>query len=317
MSGTSRQALSPAPTGRGRGGPDDGKGGANQGAPAGFFLNPAAALVLLLSLFPFLFSLGMTFTNWNLLFPEIDFRGLENWRRLFGDETLTRAVRNTLFFTIMATLIEYALGLTLALSVLRIKRGQRFFRLIFLLPMMISPAAVGYVIGRMLFSETQGPINNILFRIGLPHIPWTSNPAVAPWTIVFADVWQWTSFMFILLLAGLQSLPEEPFEAARVDGANAWQVFTQITVPLLAPVTVTAILIRSLELFKLIDLVRVITAGGPGTATQTVTLYVYDLALNRGDMAYGAAVAYALLIIVTLYALVYLALTRRTVANAT
>lgn len=292
-------------------------GGTNRGAPAGFFLNPAAALVLLLSLFPFLFSLGMTFTNWNLLFPEIGFRGLENWRRLFDDPTLARAVRNTLFFTAVATVIEYTIGLTLALSVLRIKRGQRLFRLIFLLPMMISPAAVGYVIGRMLFSETQGPINNILFRLGLPHVPWTSNPGVAPWTIVIADVWQWTSFMFILLLAGLQSLPEEPFEAARVDGANAWQVFTQITFPLLAPVTVTAVLIRSLELFKLIDLVRVITAGGPGTATQTVTLYVYDLALTRGDMAYGAAVAYALLIIVTLYALVYLALTRRAVARAT
>jgi multiple sugar transport system permease protein len=123
--------------------------------------------------------------------------------------------------------------------------------------------------------------------------------------------------MFVLLLAGLQSLPEEPFEAARVDGANALQIFTQITFPLLVPVTVTAILIRSLELFKLIDLVRVITAGGPGTATQTVTLYVYDLALTRGDMAYGAAVAYALLILVVIFATVYLWLTRRAVESAT
>jgi len=288
-------------------------GTAIKGAPAGFFLNPAAILVLMLSLFPFLFSLGMTFTNWNLLYPGVDFRALENWRRLFDDETLGRAVRNTVFFTTAATILEYVLGLMLAILVLQIKRGQRFFRLIFLLPMMISPAAVGYVIGRMLFSETQGPINNILFRLGLPYVPWTSNPGVAPWTIVVADVWQWTSFMFVLLLAGLQSLPGEPFEAARVDGASNWQIFTQITFPLLVPVTVTAVLIRSLELFKLIDLVRVITAGGPGTATQTVTLYVYDLALTRGDMGYGATVAYALLIIVILYATFYLWLTRRAV----
>jgi len=292
-------------------------GGAIKGAPAGFFMNPAAILVLMLSIFPFLFSLGMTFTNWNLLYPDVSFRGLDNWRRLFSDETLSRAIRNTFFFTVAGTILEYALGLLLAISVLQIKRWQRFFRVIFLLPMMISPAAVGYVIGRMLFSETQGPINNILFRLGVPFVPWTSNPGMAPWTIVIADVWQWTSFMFVLLLAGLQSLPEEPFEAARVDGANTLQIFTQITFPLLVPVTVTAILIRSLELFKLIDLVRVITAGGPGTATQTVTLYVYDLALTRGDMAYGAAVAYALLILVVIFATVYIWLTRRAVESAT
>jgi multiple sugar transport system permease protein len=288
-----------------------------KGAPAGFFLNPAAILVLMLSLFPFVFSLAMTFTNWNLLYPGVSFTGLENWRRLFDDATLTRAIQNTLFFTVAATILEYGLGLFLALMVLQIRRGQRFFRVVFLLPMMISPAAVGYVIGRMLFSETQGPINNILFRLGLPYVPWISNPDVAPWTIVIADVWQWTSFMFVLLLAGLQSLPNEPFEAARVDGANTWQIFTQITFPLLIPVTVTAVLIRSLELFKLIDLVRIITAGGPGTATQTVTLYVYDLALTRGDMSYGATVAYALLILVIIFATIYLVLTRRAVARAT
>lgn len=292
-------------------------GTAIKGAPAGFFLNPAAILVLLLSIFPFFFSLAMTFTNWNLLYPDIHFYGLENWRRLLGDETLSRSIRNTLFFTVFATLLEYGLGLMLAMLVLQVRRGQRFFRVIYLLPMMISPAAVGYVIGRMLFSETQGPINNLLFRMGLPFVPWTSNPAIAPWTIVFADVWQWTSFMFVLLLAGLQSLPDEAFEAARVDGATAWQIFRQITFPLLLPVTVTAVLIRSLELFKLIDLVRVITAGGPGTATQTVTLYVYDLALTRGDMGYGATVAYALLILVILFATVYLLLTRRALARVT
>jgi multiple sugar transport system permease protein len=295
----------------------DGYGAATAHAPAGFFLNPAAIIVVVLSIFPFILSLGMTFTNWNLLYPGVAFRGLANWARLFGDATFQRAVVNTLFFTVAATAIEYVIGFALALFVLQIERGQRVFRLIFLIPMMISPAAVGYVVGRMLFSETQGPINDILFRLGVSPVPWTSNPAVAPWTIVIADVWQWTSFMFVLLLAGLQSLPSEPFEAARIDGASGWKLFAQITFPLMIPVSVTAALIRSLELFKLIDLVRVMTGGGPGTATQTVTLYVYDLALNRGDMGYGATVAYALLIIVVLYALIYLALTRRAVANAT
>lgn len=286
-----------------------------KGAPAGFFLNPAAILVLLLSVFPFVFSLGMTLTNWNLLYPGVQFIGLENWARLFDDDTLRVAFRNTIFFTVTATIIEYALGLFLALMVLQVSVGQRFFRVLFLLPMMISPAAVGYIIGRMLFSETQGPVNFLLHKVGLPFVPWISNPQVAPWTIVLTDVWQWTSFMFILLLAGLQALPTEPFEAARVDGASRWQMFWQITFPLLLPVSVTAVLIRSLELFKLIDLVRVITAGGPGTATQTVTLYVYDLALTRGDMGYGATVSYALLILVIVVATLYLNGTRRAVQN--
>lgn len=286
-------------------------------APAGWFLNPAAILVLLLSVFPFVFSLGMTLTNWNLLYPGVQFIGLSNWARLFDDSTLVQAFRNTIFFTITATAIEYALGLFLALMVLQIGRGQAFFRVLFLIPMMISPAAVGYVVGRMLFSETQGPVNFLMHKAGLPFVAWISNPQIAPWTIVLTDVWQWTSFMFILLLAGLQALPIEPFEAARVDGATPWQIFWQITFPLLAPVTVTAVLIRSLELFKLIDLVRVITAGGPGTATQTVTLYVYDLALVRGDMGYGATVSYALLALVIIVATLYLKGTRRIVSNAT
>jgi len=283
---------------------------------AGFFVNPAAIVVVLLSIFPFVLSLAMTFSNWNLLYTGAQFIGLDNWQRLLGDATFRRSVTNTLWMTAAGTVIQYAIGLGLALSVLRIRRGQRFFRLVFLLPMMISPAAVGYIIGRMQFSETQGPINDILRHLELGAVPWISNPAMAPWTIVIADVWQWTSFMFVLLLAGLQSLPEEPFEAAQVDGASSWQIFVQLTLPMLMPVTVTAVLIRSLELFKLIDLVRVITAGGPGTATQTVTLYVYDLALNRGDMGYGATVAYALLILVTIYALIYLGVTRRSVENA-
>lgn len=286
--------------------------GRDSGA-AGFFLGPAAILVLLLSLFPFIFSLATTFTNWNLLYNNFQLQGFSNWNRLLSDDTFRQAARNTVMITVVGTAIEYILGLALALLVLQVGRGQKLFRLVFLLPMMISPAAVGYIVGRMMFDEQQGPINDLLFRLGLPTVPWLSSTAVAPWTIIITDVWQWTSFTFILLLAGLQSLPHEPYEAARVDGASPWQVFTKITFPLLAPVTVTVILIRSLELFKLVDIVRVMTGGGPGNATETATLYVYDTALQYGDMGYGSTIAYALLIMVILYATIYLLVTRRAV----
>ena len=238
-------------------------GTAIKGAPAGLFLNPAAILVLLLSIFPFFFSLAMTFTNWNLLYPTSISMGLENWRRMLGDETLARSVRNTLFFTVAATLLEYGLGLMLAMLVLQIKRGQRFFRVVYLLPMMISPAAVGYIIGRMLFSETQGPINNILFRLGLPYVPWTSNPASPRGrssSPMSGSGRRSCSSCFWPACSRCQTSHSRRLGlTARADGRSS----PQITFPLLLPVTVTAVLIRSLELFKLIDLVRVITAGGP------------------------------------------------------
>jgi multiple sugar transport system permease protein len=221
------------------------------------------------------------------------------------------------FMTVVGTALQYVLGLALALLVLQIRWGQVAFRVLFLLPVMISPVAVGYVIGRMLFSETQGPVNDLLVRLGLSSVPWLSDPGMAPWTIILTDTWQWTSLMFILLLAGLQAIPNDVYEAAKVDGAKAWQVFFHITFPLLAPVTVTAILIRSLELFKLVDIVRVMTGGGPGNATETATLVVYKLALENGDVAYGSTVGFALLITMIIFSLIYLAVTRSFVRRAT
>lgn len=280
------------------------------------FLTPTVAFILLLSIFPLAFSLGMTFTNWNLLFAKIEFSGIENWQRLIGDPIFLLTVKNTLFILVPAVILQYVLGLGLAMLILQIKRGQGFFRTVFLLPMMISPVAVGFIIGQMVLSETQGPVSEILKTLGVGHIGWISNPSLAPWTIVLADTWQWSAFTFVFMLAGLQAIPQEPLEAAKVDGATSWQVFREITFPLLMPVTVTVVLIRSLELFKMFDLVRVITGGGPGNATQTVTLFVYDTALRRGDVSYGATIGYALLIIITIFSIVYLALTRTAVDRA-
>jgi multiple sugar transport system permease protein len=281
------------------------------------FMRPAVAFILLLSIFPLIFSLAMTFTNWNLLYGAPQFYGLGNWKRLFSDDVFWVAAKNTVFITVVGTALQYALGLALALLVLRIRRGQAFFRVLFLLPIMISPVAVGYIIGRMLFNETQGPINDLLVNLGLPSVEWLSDPNMAPWTIILTDTWQWTSLMFILLLAGLQAIPSDVYDAAKVDGANSWQVFVHVTFPLLAPVTVTAILIRSLELFKLVDIVRVVTGGGPGDATETATLVVYKLALENGDVAYGSTVGYALLITMIVFSLIYLAVTRPFVRRAT
>jgi multiple sugar transport system permease protein len=211
----------------------------------------------------------------------------------------------------------YLLGLVVALALNNCLAGRRFFRVFFLMPVMISPVAVSVVIGRMLFNESVGPINDILWRLGLPTVSWITDPITAMVTLVVIDAWQHSAFMILMLTAGLQSLPQDPYEAARVDGASEWQIFRHITLPLLAPISVTAILLRALDGFKVVDIVKVVTGGGPGQATETVTLAVYDLAVKGGDIAYGAAAAYALLLMMAIAAAAVLVLTRRWVTAAT
>jgi len=171
--------------------------------------------------------------------------------------------------------------------------------------MVLTPAVVGYV-GRMLFNESMGPINDIIHHLGGPVIPWVSNSKMALPSLILLDTWEWVPFMTIVLLAGLQSLPPEVFECARVDGANEWDIFRHITLPMLAPVSITVILIRALEAFKLFDIVMVMTGGGPGTATETVTMYAYTVGMKNGNLGYASAIAYSLLIMVVLFSTIFL-----------
>jgi multiple sugar transport system permease protein len=275
------------------------------------FLTPAAILILLLSIFPLLFSLALTFVSWDLsrLQGGIRFNGLDNFISLAKDADFWNTVRVTLTFVIGAVALEYGLGLGVALLLNQQVRFRRFFRVVFLIPMMLTPAAVGYL-GRMLFNEGIGPINDIIKHLGGPIVPWVTSPVLALPTLMLVDAWEWTPFMMIVLLAGLQALPPEVFEAANVDGAGAWQTFVNVTFPMLLPVSITVILIRALEAFKLFDIVVVMTGGGPGTSTLTVTMYAYQESMINGRLGYGSAIAYSLLIMVTIFTLVFLGLTR-------
>jgi multiple sugar transport system permease protein len=158
----------------------------------------------------------------------------------------------------------------------------------------------------MLFNESMGPINDIIEHLGGPTIPWLSNSRLALPSLILLDTWEWVPFMTIVLLAGLQSLPPEVFECARVDGANEWNIFRRITFPMLAPVSITVVVIRALEAFKLFDIVMVMTGGGPGTATETVTMYAYTVGMNNGNMGYASAIAYSLLVMVIIFSTIFL-----------
>jgi multiple sugar transport system permease protein len=269
-------------------------------------------VVLALSIFPLIFSLVITFTNYRLLASEgTRFAGLANWARLFTDTNFHTVLKNTLIFVLFSVTLQYALGLFLAVLLNQQIHFQRFFRISLLLPMMMSPIAISFIVGKMVFSESYGPINDILFRIGLPPFRWSLSPGRSMAVLVAVDVWQWTPFFILVLLAGLQSISPELYEAARVDGASGWQLFRHITLPLLMPLSVTAILIRSLEAFKVLDIVRVVTGGGPGNTTESVTLYAYDVGIKGGDIAYASTVAYAFMIVVIVLSVLFLALGRR------
>ncbi|UCH25393.1 MAG: sugar ABC transporter permease [Trueperaceae bacterium] len=201
----------------------------------------------------------------------------------------------TFIYVFLGIGCQYLLGLGLALLTTQRLVGRRFFRVVFLLPMMITPVGIAYTF-RMLTDTDKGPINPIWKLLGLAEVSWVTSPWGARWAIMIGDIWQWTPFMFIVLLAAIEGLPEELFEAAHVDGASRWQIFWNITLPQLVPVSVTVVLIRMIEAFKIVDLPNVLTNGGPGTATESLTLHSF-FTWRALDLGGSAAIAYMLLIV--------------------
>ncbi len=215
----------------------------------------------------------------------------------------------TLIYVFADIVVQYLLGLGLALLCVQHLPGRRFFRVIFLLPMMITPVGVAYLF-LMLTDTTKGPLYPIWNAFGLANTSWVTNPWGARAAVMIGDIWQWTPFMFIVLMAALESQSVEPIEAAVVDGASRWQIFWEITLPEILPVSSTLILIRLIEAFKIIDLPNVLTNGGPGTATESLTLHAYTI-WRTLDIGGSAAVAYLLLIIVTFIGVAYANLIRQ------
>jgi multiple sugar transport system permease protein len=217
----------------------------------------------------------------------------------------------TMTFAFVGVVVQYLLGLGLALLVTQPLRGKRFFRVVFLLPMMITPVGIGFLF-RMMTDTLQGPVAPLWNALGLEDFSWTQTAVGARTAVIIGDTWQWTPFMFVVLLAALEGLPREPIEAALVDGASRWQVFRYIVMPGLLPVTTTLILIRIIEGFKIIDMPQVLTRGGPGTATESVTLQAYN-SWRALDLGGSAAMAYMLLFVVTFTALVFVNFIRKRV----
>jgi multiple sugar transport system permease protein len=219
----------------------------------------------------------------------------------------------TLVYVFFGIFFQFLLGLGLALLVVQRLPGRRFFRVVFLLPMMITPVGVAYMF-RMVTDTGKGPLAPLWYALGLGNFAWVNDPWGARAAILIADIWQWTPFMFIVLVAALESQSIEPLEAGIVDGANDWQLFRYITWPAILPVSLTLILIRLIEAFKIVDLPNVMTNGGPGTATESLTLHAFILWRNL-DLGGSAAVAYLLLVVVTFFSMIFVNLVRQRVVE--
>jgi multiple sugar transport system permease protein len=210
----------------------------------------------------------------------------------------------TIVYVVAGIAIQYLLGLGLAILAVQPLRGRRFFRVVFLLPLTITPVGVGYMF-RMMTDTGKGPLEPVFGALGLSQYTWVTDPWAARVAVIIGDAWQWTPFVFIVLLAALEGLDQETKEAAFVDGASHWQIFRQITIPAILPVSITIVLIRLIEGFKIVDMPNILTGGGPGTATQSLTLQAY-LDWRTLNLGRSAAIAYILLLLVTVIATVYI-----------
>ena len=268
-------------------------------------------LVFLLSgimLYPLIFSVWLSLQDYRLTrINDVQFVGFENFGLIATDPSFLNAMGNTVSFVVSAVILELILGLSLALLIQKLVIFQGAIRSILLAPMFITPIAVGLMFRFLLNSEI-GIIPFYLFKVGI-SLDWF-GPGLALFSIVLIDVWQWTPFMLLMFLAGLEALPKTPFEAARVDGAGRWLTFSSITLPMLRPVLIVALIIRALDAFKVFEYVFAITRGGPGNSTETIMYYIYQTGFRFFRMGEAAAASILLIIFILVFVILIVNLSR-------
>lgn len=261
------------------------------------FLVPAVVVTLALVLLPIAYTVWLSVSDMQPDGTNSGFVGVEQFRTMVADPLFWQSVRVTLFLFVVCLVVETVIGLGLGYLMSLDVPGRRIFQGVMLIPAITASVAVG-LIWLLIFDPTLGAANQILEALGLSPLTWLGDPNLAPWAIVIVDVWQWTPFMALILAAGIRSLPEEPFEAAAIDGAGPWQKATLIGLPLLRPVLTVAILLRTVDLVRFFDTVYVMTQGGPVNSTNTLNVYGYRQAFVDNNASYASALQ------LTLFALV-------------
>jgi len=269
------------------------------------FLAPAGLVLIFALLYPIGYLTVASFFDWRMGSPFADavFAGFGNYAWILKDPNFQESFMVTITFAFAVVILEMILGVGLALMLERPIRGMTVFRTIFILPMMIAPIVVG-LIWRYMYNPQFGIINKTLKKWGFESIPWLSSPDWALPSVIIADIWQWTPFIFILSLAALQSLPRSALEAARIDGASEWQQIYYIKIPLMMPVLVVAALLRMIDAFKVLEVIFIMTNGGPGLSTEILSLQIYKTAFVSWELGRAAALSNILLAIVLVITLI-------------
>lgn len=270
------------------------------------FVLPVVVVLLSVSIFPMVYSFYLSLCKWDIgMGGKRTFIGAANYLRLFSDARFFNSLKNTGRVLLFGVGAQFGIGLSLALLLNRSFRGRNLVVTLFLLPMMISPVVVG-CIWKIIYHYQYGPLNYLLNIVKISSVNWLGSGTVSPYSIVLADIWEWTPFMVITLLAGLQAIPDDLYEAARVDGANRWQIFSAVVFPLLRPVVIIAILIRVMDAFKIFDLVVLLTMGGPGQSSESVAFYNYLTGFKYFSMGYASAMSYFQLVVIVIIANIFL-----------
>ncbi|HEU4714328.1 MAG TPA: sugar ABC transporter permease [Pyrinomonadaceae bacterium] len=261
---------------------------------------PAVAVLLALSIYPLIYSITVSLQvgdDWSM----------GNFTRLATDNFFLTAMAHTFVYAVVALTCEFLLGLTLALLLNKQIRGRGLFRAGLLVPMMLPPVVVG-VVWRLMLNPNFGAVNGTLKQIGIDteSLTWTASPTLAMLAVIAVDIWQWTPFVFLVLLAGLQAIPQEPYEAALIDGSSRWQTFRHVTLPLLKPAILIVLLLRTMDLLRVFDQIFILTEGGPGFATETISLYIYRTAFRFFDFGYAAAMSFVLLALTNVISVLYI-----------
>jgi multiple sugar transport system permease protein len=283
--------------------------------PALLFVLPALILLLSITIYPLIRTLYLSFHQLEMSFSPVEtFVFLDNFgKALFADPRFGNAMGNTGLLVVAGVTIQVVFGITLALLAIEMGKSRTIWVTLFLIPIMIAPVASGYQF-RIIFNDTFGPLNYLIRSVSNDLIqppPWLANANTSLLTIMMTDVWQWTPFMMLLALAGLESVNTELIEAAKVDGGSYWGILWRIKIPLILPVLIIGILIRMMDTFKMFDLVYLLTQGGPGDSSETVAYYTYINGFRDFSLGYTAALAFVQLVVIILVSQVFLRIQKR------
>ena len=265
-----------------------------------FLSYPSLIILGLLTIFPIIFLFVLSFTSWSLLVPNsFQFSFVNYFDRMINDSNFIHSLKITFYYIIVNTFFQMILGFTIAFLLFRYTK-LKFLRPIIIIPMLVPPAVVG-LMWKMMFIPNLGGIDYYLGLLGIPAIDWLSNPMTALFAVTIASVWEWTPFVIIVILAGLDSLPKSPIESAVIDGANTFHIIIYIIIPLLKPIILVVILLRIIESLAILPVVFMMTGGGPALATEAINLYAYHVGLEYLDIGYASSILVAFIFILLIF----------------